>query len=134
MSSSKIIKGSKLATKTKKTNNKKIVNNLGYIGGVAGLAGLAAAGLGINRMMKKNNYKDTEPVLTMEHVFQGSTVEKEISQLKKYLAKEQEANKKLVDHINKCNKEVIRLQGLLSRKSSLHKEVLLRNTIKKLTK
>lgn len=124
---SKIKKGSKLDTKTKKSNNKKNVNKLGYIGGLAGLG--IGLGIGINHMMKPGR---SEPMLTMENVYQDDAIEKEISNLKKALNKEQEANKKLVDHINRCNKEVIRLQGLVSRKKSLCKEALLRSTINKL--
>lgn len=115
----------KLKTKTKISNNKKPSNKIAYYGALAGLTGLA--GLGINQIIK-NRSKSTEPMLTMEPVF----LEKELLYLKKALLKEQEANKKLVDHINKCNKEVIRLQGLVSKKESLHKEAVLRSTIEKL--
>jgi hypothetical protein len=108
-----------------KTTPKLKSNNLRYrpsmnLLAIPAIAIPVVAGIGYGLM--KNNKKSYTSSITLN----------EEQLLKKIIAKEQEANKKLVHHINSCNREVIRLQGLLSKKSSLHKEVLLRNIIKKL--
>lgn len=132
---SKINKGSK--PKSKKTTKKG--NKVPAIVGLAGLAGLAGLGLGIKRLMKKNNSNwdlQMEPVNEEKKLQYYTAIEsnKDFKALQKTITKEQEANKQLVDHINRCNKEVLRLQGLVSKKESLHKEAMLRSTIKKLQK
>ncbi len=110
-----------MKTKIKKTSShakkKNKYNKAGGALGLLGVAGLVGYGL-----MKKNMKSKTS-----SGGFQS------IKELQNIISQEQEANKKLVTHINSCNKEVIRLQGLLSKKPSIYKEVLLRNTIKKLT-
>ncbi len=107
-----------------KTTSKRKSNNFRYkpsmnLLAIPTIVGIAGIGYGL----MKNNRKSNTSSITLNE-----------EQLKKIIAKEQEANKKLVDHINSCNREVIRLQGLLAKKTSLHKEALLRNTIKNLVK
>lgn len=104
--------------------------------GAIALAGLT--GMSINKLLKNNSKEDLK---TSKVNFDDCEIKlkklsdilrNEISIIDAKLKQEREQNKKLVEQIRQCNKEVLRQKSVISMRPSLHKEATLRNTIKKL--
>lgn len=99
---------------------------------LAGLTGLAARKILKDKaniqptQIKKDNCEEKMKIL-------NDSLETEIQKLKEQIKKEQDSNVKLVDQINRCNKEVIRQSRIISLKPNLLKEATMRSEINRLS-